>query len=202
MAYRRSALMEERLAANRERILDATRELISRGGLREARVDAVAQAAGLSTGAIYRYFPSKAELFVDALEAAVDREVAILERIAEGSGSAPERLGAAVASFVDRALRGPNLAYAFIVEPTEADVDAARIRCRMRFGEVFKSILRSGIARGELPDQDVDVSAACIVGAFTEALVGPIGPSTPERADRDRLIDSVRGFCVAAVGGP
>jgi len=36
MAYRRSALMEERLASNRERILDATRVLIARGGLREA----------------------------------------------------------------------------------------------------------------------------------------------------------------------
>ena len=33
MAYRRSALMEERLASNRERILDATRVLIARGGL-------------------------------------------------------------------------------------------------------------------------------------------------------------------------
>jgi AcrR family transcriptional regulator len=199
MAYQRSEKMEQRLAANRERILEAARHLVSRGGLREARMDAVAAQAGLSTGALYRYFPSKADLFVDVLNAAVDREIVILERIVEGPGTARQRLMDAVASFVRRALRGPNLAYAFIAEPTEADVDAARLLCRMRFGEVFKTIIRAGIENSEFPSQDVDASAACIVGAFTEALVGPIAPSTRGVEDEDRLIDAVSRFCVAAV---
>jgi AcrR family transcriptional regulator len=199
MAYQRSEKMEQRLAANRERILEAARQLVSRGGLREARMGAVATEAGLSTGALYRYFPSKADLFVDVLNAAVDREIVILDRIVEGPGSARERLKDAVASFVRRALRGPNLAWAFIAEPAEADVDAARILCRMRFGEVFKTVIRSGIESSEFPDQDVDTSAACIVGAFTEALVGPIAPSTRGVEDEDRLIRAVSSFCVAAV---
>ena len=67
MTYRRSALMEERLADNRDRILLAARKLVAEGGFREAQVAAVAAAAGLSTGTIYRYFPSKAELFVEVL---------------------------------------------------------------------------------------------------------------------------------------
>ena len=37
MAYKRSALMEERLAGARERILLATRELVATGGWRNAR---------------------------------------------------------------------------------------------------------------------------------------------------------------------
>jgi hypothetical protein len=93
------------------------------------------------------------------------------------------------------------LAYAFIAEPTEADVDAARMLCRKRFGEVFKRIIRTGIANHEFPAQDVDASAACIVGAFTEALVGPIAPSTRGTKNQDRLIDAVSSFCVAAVVG-
>ena len=60
MAYRRSALMEERLASNRERILAAARQLIAQGGYREAQIAAVAAEAGMSTGVIYRYFRSKA----------------------------------------------------------------------------------------------------------------------------------------------
>ena len=199
MAYQRSEKMEQRLAANRERILEAARKLVSKGGLREARMGAVAAESGLSTGALYRYFPSKADLFVDVLNAAVDREILILDQIIEGPGSARERLKVAVASFVRRALRGPNLAYAFIAEPTEADVDAARILCRKRFGEVFKRIIRVGIENSEFPAQDVDASAACIVGAFTEALVGPIAPSTRGTKNQDRLIDAVSNFCVAAV---
>ena len=106
--------MQQRLAANRERILGAARKLVSKGGLREARMGTVATEAGLSTGALYRYFPSKADLFVDVLNAAVDHEILILDQIIEGPGSARDRLRNAVASFVRRALRGPNLAYAFI----------------------------------------------------------------------------------------
>ncbi|MFT5444188.1 MAG: AcrR family transcriptional regulator [Myxococcota bacterium] len=201
MAYQRSEKMEQRLAENRKRILEAARKLVAKGGLREARMGSVATEAGLSTGALYRYFPSKADLFVDVLNAAVDREIVILDQIAEGPGPARERLADAVALFVRRALRGPNLAYAFIAEPTEADVDAARILCRMRFGEVFKRIIRAGIEARQFPRQDVDASAACIVGAFTEALVGPIAPSTRGVKDEERLVNAVSNFCVAAVVG-
>jgi AcrR family transcriptional regulator len=59
MPYRRSALMQDRLADKRARIMRATRHLIARGGFRAARISAVASAAGLSTGSIYRYFPHR-----------------------------------------------------------------------------------------------------------------------------------------------
>ncbi|MER2602181.1 MAG: TetR/AcrR family transcriptional regulator, partial [Candidatus Competibacter phosphatis] len=200
MAYRRSPLMEERLANNRDRILVATRKLVSEGGFREAQIAAVAAVAGVSTGMIYRYFPSKTELFVEVLGAAVGQEIDILTAIAMGSGSAGERLGRAVTCFVRRALTGPNLAYAFIAEPVDPEVDTARIRYRKNFGDVFKAILTDGIEKGELPDQDPEASAACIVGAFTEALVGPIGPTTRNTRDKERLVESIRTFCLRAVG--
>ncbi len=200
MAYKRSVLMEERLAGNRERIILATRKLIAAGGFREASIAAVAARAGISTGLIYRHFPSKAELFVDVLTTAVDREIAILQGIVAKGGSAQEQLGAAIESFVRRALAGPNLAYAFIAEPIDIEVDAERIRGRHRFGDIFRGILADGIARGEFPDQDVDVGAACIVGAFTEALVGPTSPTLREARDDTRIVDAIRGFCLRAVG--
>lgn len=130
MAYRRSALMEERLAGNRERILHAARALIAEGGYRNAPVTAVAAAAGVSTGQIYRHFPSKADLFVEVLNAAVQHEMGILRAISAEPVSAAERLRKAIAAFVRRALAGPALAYAFIAEPVEGEVDAERIRGR------------------------------------------------------------------------
>ncbi len=201
MAYRRSPLMEKRLANNRDRILLAARKLVAEGGFREAQIAAVAAVAVISTGMIYRYFPSKAELFVEVLGAAVEEEIKILTDIAAGPEPAGERLGAAVTCFVRRALKGPNLAYAFVFEPVDPEVDTARIRYRKKFGDVFKAILTDGIAKGELPDQDPDASAACIVGAFTEALVGPIGPTTRNVRDKERLVECIRAFCLRAVGG-
>ncbi len=202
MAYRRSALMEERLAVNRERILAAARRRIAEGGYREAQIAAVAAEAGMSTGVIYRYFRSKAELFVEVLTAAVSHEIDILKSIAAGPGSPRERLYAAVETFTRRALTGPNLAYAFIAEPAEPEVDVARIRVRQQLGDVFKSILAEGIEAGEFPEQDLDASAACIVGAYTEALVGPIAPRAERIKDRDRLTRSICEFCVRAVSAP
>ncbi|NJB78715.1 TetR/AcrR family transcriptional regulator [Xanthomonas arboricola] len=200
MAYRRSALMEERLAGNRERILHAARALIAEGGYRNAPVTAVAAAAGVSTGQIYRHFPSKAELFVEVLNAAVQREMTILRAITTTRASAAERLRNAIATFVRRALAGPALAYAFIAEPVESEVDAERIRGRRLFGEVFRQLLAEGVAAGEFPPQSLDAAAACIVGAFTEALVGPIAPSRGDPQQGEQLVEAICGFCLRAVG--
>lgn len=201
MAYKRSPLMEERMAGARERILLAARELVAAGGYRNAPVTAVATQAGVSTGLIYRHFPSKAELFVEVLSAAVEHEVEILEGIAAGSEPAPQRLRLAIIAFVRRALAGPGLAHAFIVEPVDPEVEAERMRGRRRFGDVFRRLVEDGIASGAFPAQDVDVTAACIVGAFTEALVGPTAPSRQAHRDEHALADSISAFCLRAAGG-
>ena len=201
MAYKRSALMEERLADNRQRILLAARRLIAVGGFRGASMSAVAAESGLSTGALYRYFPSKSALFVEVLTQAVEHECVILRSIIAGEGTPTLRLRAAVESFARRALEGPHLAYAFIAEPTDGEVDAARIHCRQMFGEVFKKVLREGVRSGEFPAQSIEVSAACIVGAFTEALVRPVAASG-EGANRRRLVGAIVDFCERAVSSP
>ena len=69
MAYRKTDTVEARLADNRKRILAAARSLVSEGGWPEAQVTHVAAAAGLATGTVYRYFPSKADLFLTLLQA-------------------------------------------------------------------------------------------------------------------------------------
>ncbi|WP_312916602.1 TetR/AcrR family transcriptional regulator [Stenotrophomonas sp.] len=202
MAYKRSELMEKRLAGNRERILVAARRLVAAGGYRNAPITAVAAEAGVSTGLIYRHFPSKAELFVEVLTLAVEHELEILAAIAAQPLPAPERLQRAVASFVRRAMAGPGLAYAFIAEPVDPEVEAERIRCRRLFGDVFKRILEDGLCAGELPAQDLDISAACIVGAFTEALVGPTAPSRDGLRDGEHLVTAISALCLRAAGAP
>jgi AcrR family transcriptional regulator len=202
VVYRRSALMQERLAGNRARIVLAARRLIAIGSFKQTSMTAVAREVGLSTGALYRYFPSKADLLVEVLSDAVTHEIGILRTIADRPGPALPRLRAAVTSFASRALAGPNLAYAFIAEPSEQRVEAARLVCRQRFSEIFKDLLRQGIAAGEFPAQSVEISAACIVGAFTEALVRPVAPlSSAAKSEADRLIKAIAEFCVRAAAG-
>jgi AcrR family transcriptional regulator len=57
----------EKRAAPRRRIIDAAREVFFRDGFMEANLDEVARLAGVAKGTLYRYFDSKAELYVAVL---------------------------------------------------------------------------------------------------------------------------------------
>ena len=67
MVYRRTPAVVMRLEDNRARILSARTPLVAEGGWRHAHVATVAEKAGVATGTVYRYFPSKAELFAEVL---------------------------------------------------------------------------------------------------------------------------------------
>lgn len=58
---------EAKKAAQRQRILDAARDVFFRDGFMEANLDEVAHGAGVAKGTLYRYFESKADLYVAIL---------------------------------------------------------------------------------------------------------------------------------------
>jgi hypothetical protein len=58
------------------------------------------------------------------------------------------------------------------------------------------ALIREGIARKELPVQDPDLTAAALVGAIGEALVGPL--SDPQ-TDEERLVAGLTTFCLRSV---
>ncbi len=68
----------------RERLLDSSRAIAKKGGFEGTGVDALMAAVGLTGGAFYSHFGSKAELF-DAL---VEREMQHTDALLAGSGDA------------------------------------------------------------------------------------------------------------------
>ena len=177
MAYRQTPEVEARLQDNRSRILQAARALVSEGGWTEAQVASVAAAAGIATGTVYRYFPSKAELFAEVLALVSQREVDVLAAIAQADGGASVRLHSAVATFVKRAMRNPRLAYALIAEPCDKEIDEVRLTYRAAISETIRAIVAEGQAAGEMrADVRADIAATVIVGGFMEGLIGPLSP--------------------------
>src|SRR5262245_33409285 len=130
MAYRRTERVEARLAGNRVRILQAARHLVAESGFREAQIAFVASRAGVAVGTVYRYFPTKADLFAEIVRTVSQREVDVLREIADSGGSAAERLAAAVRAFACRAIRGRRLAWAILAEPVDPEVDDVRLEYR------------------------------------------------------------------------
>src|SRR3954471_9094792 len=98
MPYRPTERTEARRVATRKRVVSAARELIARGGYREAQVAAVAARAGVATGTVYRHFPSKADLFAEVFRQVSQREVdaARAAAAAAANRAATARLEAAI----------------------------------------------------------------------------------------------------------
>jgi AcrR family transcriptional regulator len=195
MAYRPTERTEARRAETRKRIVRAALELVARGGYREAQVAAVARRAGVATGTVYRHFPSKADLLTEVFRVASQREV---DAVAEAGGeTAQERLAIAVETCARRALQGRRLAWALLAEPVDPAVEAERLQFRRAYADVFAAIIDRGVADRELPPQDPAFTAAALVGAIGEALVGPLAPTTHATpADADALVANLITFCL------
>jgi AcrR family transcriptional regulator len=199
MVYRRTERVEEQLQDKRNRILQAVRQVVGEVGFRGAQIAMVAEAAGVATGTVYRYFPSKGELFAEALALNAQHEVHVVAAVADVNGQAPWRLADALRVFAERAVRARRLAWAMLAEPAEPEVDAARLVYRRAFAEVFEKLIRDGMLQGDFPAQDAAASAACVMGALAEGLVGPLAPEAPDLADTRTLVDAIIVFCLQAV---
>ncbi len=187
--------------ATRERLLAAARELIEEGGYGSASVAAIAERAGVAAGTLYRHFPSKEDLFVEVFRSVcAGEERAMLAAATADSGSASERLEEVLATFAQRALRNRHLAWALIAEPVDPRVDAERLAYRARYAELIAAALAAGIADGELPTQDVTLTAAALVGGCAEALVGPLSPLAGSGPPAEDVVAAIRTFAARAIG--
>jgi AcrR family transcriptional regulator len=198
MPYRPTERTEARRAAAREAIVAAARELIARGGYREAQVAAVAARAGVATGTVYRHFRSKAELFAEVFRRVSAREVEATRAAAGVADTAAGRLAAAIEAFARRALKARRQAYALLAEPVDPAVEAERLRFRRAHAEHFAAIVAGGMEAGELPPQNAQLVGAALVGALAEALVGPLSDLTPH-TDPDALVADLVAFCLRSV---
>ena len=196
MAYRETARVRERKAAQHEALLHAAEQLVRQGGFAALTVQALADRAAVGVGTVYRYFRAKDALAADVFRIATEREVAAVRTALTGQGLTAERLAKAIAVFSRRALRAPRLAWALIAEPVDPLVDEARLIYREAYADAFSALIEEGIATGELPPQPARLVAAALVGALAEALLGPLADSQGD----DATIAAVTAFCLRAVG--
>jgi AcrR family transcriptional regulator len=198
---RSEALVTRAPPSTRDQLLRAARGLIEEGGYGAASVIAITTRAGLAAGTLYRHFGSKEELFVEVFRSVCDRELEAMRRAASDHvESHADRLEMVLSTFAERALRRPSLAWALLAEPVDPLVDAERLAYRARYAELIASCLEAGVLAGELPDQDLALTAAALVGACGEALVGPLS-RLDDGSSAAELIESLRTFARRAIGG-
>jgi AcrR family transcriptional regulator len=153
---------DERVRRSKEAVLAATYELLTETGLGGVSVDAVARRSGVAKTTIYRHWPSRSALVLDACArmrarpevpdtGSVAKDLAVLALdLAERLRSA--RWPAVLPSIIDAAERDPELA-------------GLHVRLHAELIGAFRTVVERGQHRGELPrGQDASEVVACVLG--------------------------------------
>ncbi len=200
MAYRRTERLIERLAARREDILLAARELAAERGIAAVQIAPVAERVGIAAGTVYRYFPAKSDLVAALLQATAEAEIAAIRTAAASAPGALSALAAAIMTFAARTIGGPRLVAAALSEPIDAGLDSLRVAFRRTLMAEFEVHIRAAAAAGHLPLQDTGIAAAAVLGALVECAIGPFAQERPNPIDRKAAAQAAALLTLRALG--
>lgn len=184
--------------ASRRAILDAALQLCAELGYRRLTIEAIAARAGVSKKTIYRWWPSKGAVVLDAVD---DAASAVAEHPDTGDLAADLRnqltavIGlltpsstSAAAGLIAEALQDDELAH---------DLRERLIRPRI---DAFKRRMRQAQRDGQLAaDADLDVALDLIYGPVYYRLVYQLGMPDPDQLNT-LVAHALRAFGPAAGG--
>lgn len=155
----------------RHAILDAAAELLLLRGLSAVSMDAVAERAGVSKATIYRWWPSKEMLALDAL-----LDWAAASAPTRDTGSLRGDVLALIRPWVREITRRPfGRVIAAFVSEAQSDpefADAYRTRFVEPRRDAMRAVFARAAERGEVPtDLDVEVALDLIYGAVYHRLL-------------------------------
>jgi AcrR family transcriptional regulator len=179
-------------ARNRAAVLEAAARLFQEKGVDGVTMDAVAAAAGVGKGTLFRRFADKGGLAVALLD---ERERALQEKILRGpgplgpSGDPRGRVRAFVEAYVDYVL-----AHADLVRLSETGTPGARYRIgAYAFWHLH---VKLQLAHREDPEADAHTLLAALAAEHVIAMRERIGP----KRLRESLLNSVDALYVGVSG--
>lgn len=146
--------------ARRDRILQATLALASRGGYDAVQMREVAERSGVALGTLYRYFPSKVHLLVSAMASELETMRRRMQRRAVPGQNRRERVSYVLERSTRNLQRDPNLTDAMVRAMMAADATMAAEVNRVR-GLMNDLIIQA--LRGDGPSSPQDEGFAGIL---------------------------------------
>ncbi len=157
---------QQHVDARRESILDAAARLFARKGVNSATMSDIAAEAGLSAGAIYRYFGSKDDLLRAVFDEAVERNERLFREESESAPSpltALQNIGRRIwveHDDRDSLICEVQMALSAARDPDDFGLDLSRNRQVIR--ELLKSMIEAAQASGEI-DPYIDATALALI---------------------------------------
>ncbi|WP_084479025.1 TetR/AcrR family transcriptional regulator [Nocardia jejuensis] len=176
--------------ATHQAILDAAVKLLAKSAGAPITIDSIARAAGVGKQTVYRWWPSKGAVLLDALLDRSQQEVPTPD-----TGTLREDLRAVIAGTFLGAQRSPTApALRTLAREAARDEHLAELMREFvsRRRAAVREILERGRDRGELAaDADPDLMVDQIFGVFWYRFL--LGHAPLDRQTADRLTDSILG---------
>jgi AcrR family transcriptional regulator len=161
----------ERSAATQDALRAAARRLWGERGYAEVSTPEIAEAAGVTRGAMYHQFPDKTALFTSVLEAV---ETDVMSRLAAtvaatGPKTPADALHAAADAWIDIASE-PEVRRLVLLDAPNVLGWAGLREISLRYGlGMTEQLLTAAIEAGQLKRQPVRPLATVMIGALDEA---------------------------------
>ncbi|HIC38541.1 MAG TPA: TetR/AcrR family transcriptional regulator [Candidatus Marinimicrobia bacterium] len=160
--------MNESLQTQRkEQILDAALHVLVQNGYEQARMDDVVQSSNLSKGAIYWYYKSKKEMYLDLVNFWVKRYSVILNHIVEEEASPSRQLKDLFQFFIDQYETDPQpfaaLTEFWSMAQKDDEFNTKLQKVYTHFLELIEDIIQRGVQSGEFKKLDIRMTALSIM---------------------------------------
>jgi TetR/AcrR family transcriptional regulator len=196
-----------------QRILDTAETEFAAKGFAVANINVIAQKAGISIGAMYKYFGSKEDLFLTVVERAHDLLAAVLAQIGQAPGDIFEKIEKMVRAAQQYARRFPELHQIYLDMTSEGLSHLSRkLSGKMETisAEFYRDLIQTAMAQGTINrGLDAHVAALCIDNLilmiqysytsdyFKERLKVFIGPDA--LSDDERIVNGTMAFIRGAL---
>jgi AcrR family transcriptional regulator len=164
----RSGRRHERSQIRREQLLEAALRLFSEHGYAATSTKRIAEAAGVTEGLVFHYFPTKLELLLALASRRHTFAGRLLGRVQQADGSARRLLGEIAAGLVHVSSEEAKFIAVMLTESQTNEELRAIVGETTRVGvELIVQRLAEHVRRGELrADVDLDAAVHGFLGGF------------------------------------
>ena len=151
----------------KEQILDAALHVIVQNGYHQSRMDDIVSTSGLSKGAIYWYYKSKKDVYLDLVNHWVVRYSNSLIKLTQKNISSSEQLKNLFETFFHQFEKDPIVFKALLefwsLAGRDAEFNIKLEKVTYNFIQYIESIIKKGVESGEFKQVNPNIAAMSIM---------------------------------------
>lgn len=184
----------------REAILKAAAEVFGKKGFHKAKIEDIAQEAGIGKGTVYEYFSSKEQLFRQILIEGMEYFNKLIQREYRSKGTTRDKLFCLLRHYIDIGRKHRPLAKIALMETFPIDDEFRQWLRNMhrQWIKVIESIVKDGMEKGEIRPLDAALFARIFYGGAGMVLA-PLASPEEDLDNVEKLAEEIMDYYLQGI---